>query len=729
MARPPCTRRTLHRWVVGAAALLVQGVQGVQGAQGPQAVADQAVAGPDAAAVQAGFAGRWVAPYEPLALRLDADTAAAASALRFFVGAGDVSALVRRPAPDRIEIAPLAGGWAPGETELVVWRVADGQWSELARWPLRVRTAAGFETSEWQPQLELQAGSRTGERLAGGAPATPRAGRADGTGRAALGWTGTRDGWQLQAQANVAGASQRAQALRFAQLQDRAPKVDLADYRLAAGHGGHLLEIGHLSHGSHPLLAQAIASRGLGARLQLAPALDLTVAALNGRQVAGGDDLLGLEDRRQRSLVLTLGAELLPARPGALRAELSWLDASQVAEAGFDTGEVPDAERSRGLGLRLLGSGFDGRVRGELAWARSRFVNPFDPLLALGGELQPVRAATQDAHQAELQLELLRQAAVFGTARPLDLALTLRHERAAPLYRSLGAFVTADQELARVQLQAALAGAQLQLHAVQRHDNLARIATLLRNRTDEQGATLALPLPAWFGAAGNTGATPEGAEAGAPSPWWPAASLSWQRVHQHALNEPEPEASGIAATHRPDQVNRNVQLNLQWTLPQGWAFGYALARSHQDNRQPGRETADFRNLSHQVSLTAPITDTLRATLALTRSRNLSVETALVAWTTGGTLGVDWQASERWALAVNLSNNRSQDSLDNASARSLGVQLQSSWRFELPGPGRPLPVQAFVRVSRQGERSLDRVFDQRIDQRIDGVDVGLSMSFF
>ncbi|MBX3637798.1 MAG: hypothetical protein KF683_20695, partial [Rubrivivax sp.] len=249
---------------------------------------------------------------------------------------------------------------------------------------------------------------------------------------------------------------------------------------------------------------------------------------------------------------------------------------------------------------------------------------------------------------------------------------------------------------------------------------LARIATLLRNRTGELGAALSLPLATWFAGDG---------DAGAPSPWWPAASLIWQRVHQRAVNAPDPETSGIADTHRPDQLNRTLQAHLQWTLPQGWAFGYALARSHQDNRQPGRERADFRNLSHQVSLTAPLSETLRTTVGLTRSRNVSVETSLVAWTTGGTLGVDWQASERWALAANLSNNRNHDSLDNASARSLGVQLQSSWRFTLPGPGQPLPVQAFVRVSRQGERNEDRVFGQQSDHRIDWVDVGLAMSFF
>lgn len=716
----------MHRWGFGLLALWAGG-----------AVAQ------DAAALQAGFAERWVAPDEALALRLDADTAAAASTLRYFVGAADVSALARRPAPDQVEITPLAGGWAAGEGELVVWRVADGQWAEIARFPLRVRTAAGFESSRWQPQMELQLASRAAERALHDAVPSPRIGRADGTGRAALGWTATRDGWRYEAQANVAGASQRTQALRFAQLQGRAPKLDLADYRLAASHGRHLLEIGHLHHGSHPLLASGITSRGIGARVLLAPALDLSVAALNGRQVAGADDLLGLEDGRQRSLGLTLGVELLPASPGALRAELSWLDASQVAESGFDTGEVPDAERSRGIGLRLLGSGLDGRMRGELAWARSRFTNPFDPLLALDGELQPVRSHTSDAHQAELHVELLRQSAALGAAHPMDLALTLRHERAAPLYRSLGAFVTADQELARVQLQATRAGAQLLLHAVQRHDNLARLATLLRNRTDELGVTLALPLPAWFGGAGRAGAAaeaenPDGAggagqadvagDPGAASPWWPTASLSWQRVHQRARTAPDPEASGIADTHRPDQLNRSLQASLQWTLPQGWALGYTLARAHQDNRQPGRERADFRNLAHQLSLTAPLTDTLRATLALTRSRQLAVETSRVAWTTGGSLGVDWQASDRWSLAASVSSNRDHDSLDHASARSVALQLQSSWRFELPGPGQPLPVQAFVRLSRQGERSEDRVFGQRTDQRLDGVDVGLSMSF-
>ena len=102
--------------------------------------------------------------------------------------------------------------------------------------------------------------------------------------------------------------------------------------------------------------------------------------------------------------------------------------ASVLSRTGFNTGAVPDAERSRGLGLRLLGTSEGGRVQGELALARSRFVNPFDPALALDGELQPVQPETRNAALAALRFALLQQARV-GT-QALDLTLDVRHERA-----------------------------------------------------------------------------------------------------------------------------------------------------------------------------------------------------------------------------------------------------------------------------------------------------------
>ncbi|MDZ7589666.1 MAG: hypothetical protein U5L05_03040 [Rubrivivax sp.] len=662
--------------------------------------------------ISAEFAQRWVAHDEPLELRVDADSALRLAELRFFAGTSDVTALLRRPEPARVVIEPAAGGWAAGEGEFVVWRVADEQWQELLRVPLRVRTATGFDTSQTSPTAELQLQSRAAENRNDGQPVSPRGTANDLAGRGGLAWTGTRGDWRTEAQLNLAGASFRGAALRYSQLQDRAPKLDLADWRFVLARGDHAIEAGHVQWGSHPLLIQGLSTRGVAARARLAPWLDIGASALQGKPVTGYDDLVGLNDSEQRSDSVTLGVELIADRPGGLRAELTWVDASQRPERGFEVGEVGDAERSRGLGLRLLGSSPEGRVRGELAVARSRFTNPFDPLLALGDELQPVAPVTALAHVADLQVELLRQAEVGR--HKLDFGVGMRHERAAPLYRSIGAFVTADQALTRLQWRAAIAGAQLTWQLARREDNLDGIATVLANRTDENGLTLNLPLPAWFAA-----------EAGATSAW-PTVAATWQDVHQRAINTPATEDSGIAATHRPDQKSRSQQLNLGWSLGPA-SLAYTLARSNQDNRQPGRERADFRNLGHQVSVSGPLGDAWRANLALNRSRNLAAETGLVTWTTGGSFGLDWQASERLAVAANISHNLGDDSDDRNVARSTTAQLQTNWRFDLPGPGPKLPGQAYLRVARQGDTNRDRVFGLASDWRAWWVDIGVSVA--
>ncbi len=95
------------------------------------------------------------------------------------------------------------------------------------------------------------------------------------------------------------------------------------------------------------------------------------------------------------------------------------------------------------------------------------------------------------------------------------------------------------------------------------------------------------------------------------------------------------------------------------------------------------------------------------------------------WAAGCTLDVDWQAADRWTLAARLSNKRNRDPMDDASGQNLGERLQSRWRFALPGPGRPLPARAFLRVPRRVERSDNRVFGLCIDW----VDIGLAMRFF
>ncbi len=664
--------------------------------------------------LQAEFVGRWVDADEALVLRVDAEQQAVWRDWRVFLGTSEVTVLLRLAAPGVLELRPVATAWAAGEGELVVY---DGRgWAELARWPVRVRGAGGFETQDGKPRMDLQLEGRADEGRSDGQPVTPRGAHADTAVSAGISWQGTRGGLGFEAAANVVGNSHQGKALRFGGLGARAPKIDLADYRVALTHGSHRLALGHLSAGTHPLLASGLSSRGIGMTTRLGTRTDLALHALSGTAIVGWDDLSGLEEADHQARLLTLGIELLQARPGGLRAELSLLDAPLQPRSGFDTGAVPDAERSRGLGLRLLASSEGGRWQGELALARSRFTNPFDPALALEGELRAVEPTTRNALLASMQWAVLQQHALAG--HPLDLTLALRHERAAPLYRSLAAYVTPDQQTTRAGLQAAWHGATARLDAGTRADNLARIATLLRTRTDEQQLALTLPLPAWMAPTG-----------GAPAAgYWPALAWTWRQVHQRAVNTPVPEESGFAATHRPDQIDHSQRLDLTWALPTG-SLRYGLLRSRVDNRQAGRERADFARLSHQVAVDTALGDAWRVGLALTRSRERSVEADLVRWRTGGSAQIAWQASARWSLAASVSHDVADDSGDFARQTDQGVQLQATRRFELPALGRALPGQFFVRAAHQGQRQRDTVFDLSADLRSWWVDFGVSLSFF
>jgi len=688
----------------------------------PAAQAQGPADAPPAAAAEADFGTRWAGAHETLVLRIRPEAQGRWRQWRLLIGTREVTALARLAAPGVIEIVPAAGPWPAGESELVIHEAADG--TELARLPLRVRTAAGFERMETTPRLDLGSEGRATDRRSDGQRTSPRTGRAEGTLGAGAVWKGERDGLVLEAAANVAGHSQRERALRFAELGPRAPKTDLADYRLALGWRGHGAELGHVTGGTHPLLVQGFASRGLGLKGRVGEQADVALHALRGSTIVGYDELGGLEDAEHRVIALTLGAELLSARPGGLRAELSVLDAAVRSQAGFNVGSVPDAERSRGVGLRLAAASESGRLSGDIALARSRFTNPFDPALAQDGELQPVQPEQRHALSASLRWAALQQWPLGDAAagRLLDLTLDLRHDHAQPLYRSLGASVVPDQQATRAGLQLALKGATLQLGAATQVDNLARVATLLRTRTDEATSALGLPLGTWFASA------PPDAAAGPAFIPWPTLALNGKWVHQRAVNAPAEEDSGIAATHRPDQVTREQQLNLNWALG-AHAFGYGVSRSVVDNRQVGRENADFHRLAHQASVSLTLGEAWRAALALARTRQASLETGLVNHTLGGSLQMDWTVNERWSISGSVKHDLADDTRDLARNASDGAQLQFTHRFGVPGIRKPLPGQAFLRLGYEAQRQSDSVAASALRWRAAWVDLGLSFSFF
>ncbi|MFN3564833.1 MAG: hypothetical protein ACK4V1_02450 [Burkholderiaceae bacterium] len=666
------------------------------------------------AQVAADFAGRWIAADSTIALQLDQALAARSADLRFFAGALDVTALARQPRPGVVSFDLRLARVAAGESSFSVYLVEAGRWKEVAKLPLKVLNAAGLESGQFAPKLDLGGKSRLDEVVRGDAAPSARPTYFDGTGRGGFAFDATRGAFRADGQFNATGSSFRNEALRFGELRERAPKVDLADYVVNLRFGGTTLALGHVSYGSNPLLLAGYGSRGLTLAQKFGERFDVSVNAMNGTSIVGYDNFFGLASAQHRIHAATAGLELVGGRPGALRLEISALDARLESRGNFDRGEVTDAEQSRGLGVRVSGSTAGNRVRGEAVFARSRYVNPFDSALALGGELQAVKRATAGGRQLDLAVDVVQNSTRWSQMQPLTVTLSAHHERTAPLYRSIGASSSPDQQLNRAALAAQFGAAQLQLGGSRREDNVDDVPTIVKTRTDNAVANLSLPLAQWFGADGDS--------------WWPQASYTLQSVRQRAINAPDTAESGIAASHRPDQRNRSHQAAL--SVNRGaFNFGYTLQRSSQDNRQPGRENADFENLGHQVTLGFRVSDRLNLNLSANTNRSFSREKDLTTTTRGGAGGFEWQWLDGLTLAANAGRTLGGDTRDLTGSSNNNAQAQLTWRFGIPAYGRKLPGQVFVRYVRSENVARDSTFGLSTSGASWAWDAGLSLSLF
>jgi len=667
-----------------------------------------------AGALETDFADRWVSPGDRIELRFDPAEAEGAFGLRVLVGGDDYSGLASLSAPGVLELEGVAIGLPSGNSTVVVYAETTSGWRELGRAPIRVRTRAGFEESSITPRLALTNQSQWAEGHSGDARRPARPTYHDLAGNFRLESSHTRNALELDTRFSLVGNSVRSQALRFGQRGNDAPKVDLADWRVELGLGETELSAGHLRVGTHPLLVNSLSSRGVDVSRPVGERVDLHAAAVAGRQSTGFQRLLGVGFDDNRVMLATVGIEPLERHPDALRLELSWMDAERPSQPGFNIGEVTDTERSRGAGLRLSARTPGGRLSGEFGWARSRYVNPEDPLLSQGSTLVPVVEETNAAWQASARATLLQNREIGG--RRANATLNLAFERIDPMYRSLGAFVQPDRQQFNATLATQLDSYSLQLRYSEQEDNLDNVPTVLKTRTRNTGIDFNWPL-------GSLRSNPETGRS-----LWPNLSLRAGRVHQYAANEPIPAFSEFdSASHLPDQVTLQAGMQANWSIGPA-SLGYSLNFSDQDNRQPGREQADFQSLNHGINVSWNIIDGLSTTLGLSRARNAEREREIARYTDSLNAGVNWRINSAMALAVNWQGGRNHDSLDQAEARNRSLNANLSGSLDLPLPGRRVPAQLFVSYSRQSSSNLNRVFDFASDQSLWTLNSGLSFEF-
>jgi hypothetical protein len=749
--------------------------------------------------VQASFADKQsIAPDEPFELTVDRPLAAGEGRLAVLVGATDMTDLFVVSAQSLKYDAGKSFPLPLGATELTVYLVPpNNDWKEVARFPLRVgenaadgtdgvqakteeaeaktesqpatdasaqqeptpeqasqqssqgaepqaRRRFGFDKLDFAPQFNIGFKSQFAETRFPEANKPDRPTFADATLQGTWKNEMVRGAFNMQSQFDFVGSSFRNEALRFGDLQGRAPKIDLSSYSMQFQQGTRKFTVGHSSFGAQRHLINNFSSRGMTVAAPLGPHADISLMTMNSANVVGFDNFFGLDNRRHRMHSAVLGLEAFKSRPGGLRFEAGALDAWFTSNRqNFNQSNINDAERNRGFSARLLAKNKSERARLDGGFTRSYFYNPDDPLLNQGAAVQSSRAETRSARYVDAGYDLFKDF-VFKRApassgadgaqtapaqqdasqpavepKKFNLTVNFRHERVDPLFRSIGASTQADL----FRNEAEFVGSYGELNFTAAHtrfnDNLAGIRTILRTNTRRAAFAINTPLQGLF-----SGVPPT-----EPNPFLPRVGYTFERVHASA--DFIPLGGGFDQPGAiPDQANIVQSFTAEWQIKE-IKLAYRLNHSLQDNRALGRERADLQNFTHNGTVGWSPLSTLELNFDLNFEDANNREQARTDRNLRFGATANWQATRRQTFNLTLSTTGAGDLARTARNFNNEFDLQWAYRLTRENENRFKKLQAnyFLRYANRFARA--RNFVENIDNltKLQTFNTGLNFIFF
>ena len=545
---------------------------------------------------------------------------------------------------------------------------------------------------------------------------TQRATFLDGTVQFSLRSEMSRGWFGAQTSFDFAGSTFQAEALRVGTLGDRAPQIDLSSYLVQLKLGRAKVAIGHTSFGSSRHLISGFSSRGITLTVPITKRFDFSVAAMNGTNVVGYGNFLGLGKSKHQLHSATLGVELLPKRPGGLRLEFSGVSAYIQALNSFSQGSVNDVERSRGGSVRLIATDKSGRFKFDGGFTRSQYRNPADPLLYQGTNTVAVPFLTRNARYFDVSYDVLRGFKLTkGTQVSLNVAL--RHEQVDPLFKSLGASAGADKRQNDFQLSGSVGEISLQAGYSRFHDNLRHIASILQSLTRSQQFSVALPAAALWGGTSSS------------SKYLPRLSYSWSQTHQFGAAIPVNGGFETDPSSVPDQYSTSQNFSAEWQIDK-LNFGYNYNRSFTDNQQTGRALSDFLNQTSGARVGFSPTTKLNLNFEITRDSANDLEGGKLArtWRVGPT--ASWTLNKHMTWTAGLSNTIAGDRARTNGSRDTEFDSQFSFNVGIDrGELKKVQTQMFIRYADRYARSHDFVFQTFNLTRVKIFNAGINITFF
>ena len=594
------------------------------------------------------------------------------------IGSVDVTDLVERT-PTKLVYRPTIVPLPAGERDIVIYRRAGGRWTELGKFALKVLRRGGITKVSLSPAATLGNTGQLAEGRSAGIPEPARPTFQDFTLTSALRSAHEAVSWSLETQTNVVGASRQELALRFGERGRDAPQVDLSDYRVTMRASRVRFALGHVSVGANRHLINGFASRGVTVSADMGPAA-LSIGALNGSSIVGWDDLIGLDEPDHRVLSAALGGELIPARPGTLRVDLSLLDGSLLPRTSFTQGAVVDAERSTGAGVQVTASTPDQRLRFVSGYARSRFNNPNrDPQLTGDSTIRRVRPETRGTRFVEVNAAVVRAARLpaFGA---VTLNTAYRHERVDPLYRSVAASTQADRQQQAWDVSGGVGLVAGQLSLMQAHDNLDDVPSVLRTLTSQSSASFTVPLSSI-------------SRLGRRAALLPMLTYASSRIHQQA--DGVPTNGDFRPTDLPDQVSTSHNAAAQWQVGR-WRLGLRYGLSEQDNRQALRERADFTALVHAITAGITLGAVADVSVDVSSERQHAKERDETSRASRLGMALNWRLRPTTGFTAAVSSIVSRDASRPTRTRNSDMRLEASQVLNVRGAQRG---QLFLRYGR------------------------------
>ncbi|MEZ5308946.1 MAG: hypothetical protein R2684_17510 [Pyrinomonadaceae bacterium] len=669
-----------------------------------------------------------VAPKEAISLKLSRAIAPQDGRVALMIGSMDVTAFVAvedetvRYDANRFPIDA-------GSHDVSLYLVdANGAWTLVSQETLVVAAAiddgqqmpdenSNAFTTEFTPNVSLNLKSRN-EILTFPTDSAPERNPAtDLAGQGTININVTKKDFSFRSQFDLAGSSFRQEALRFGDLADRAPLIDLSSYLIEIGKGRFKANLGHVSFGTNRHLLSGFSSRGATVQLPIGKQNEFTIAAVNGTAVVGFGNFLGITKRRHNLLATTFAREFYKDSPGELRIELTAMSGSLLPLSNLNQGEINDAEKSLGGGVRIAGFLAKQKLRYEAGFSRSRFTNPSDPLLEQEDEIVPVRTETKNAYYAEISYDILNDIEIGG-GKKLKTTGTVRFEEIAPLFRSIGAFSQADRRRLQFEITGNIGGAGFGFGNLGERDNLANIPSILKTRTRRNNFLFNIPFGSMFSQE-------------KPSIWLPVVSYNFDLTHQYGIALPD---GGLFTdpSQVPDQKSYSQNFNAQWTFGEKYGAGFTHTRSFQDNRQPGRENADLATASNTFTFSLRPIERLNLDLDFSRERQKNFETARIDRNfrlgTRGTLRLPYLKNS--VLNGGLSFALAGDDLDLNDTRNGEFDLQYSYNFSFGEQKfKKLSGQFFIRYANRYGDSIDRQFLINTLTKSQAFNAGLTINLF